>query len=68
MLSCVNDETTKETSSLWTTPVTAGSPLKEAAIDTSVSAEKLREAAEDARARAAAFVRPITEALLRKSV
>ena len=69
MLSAVTDEAKKEAASLWTTQVsTPGAPLKQAAIDTSVSAEKLRQAAKDARARAAAFARPITEALLRKSV
>lgn len=69
MLSAVSVETKKEVASLWTTQVAAASqPLKEAAIDSSVSAADLREAAKDAQARAAAFARPITEALLRKSV
>ena len=63
------DETRTGGSSLWTTPVSAASePLKQAAIDATVSAEKLRDAVNDARKRAAAFARPVTEALLRKSV
>lgn len=69
MIPAVSHGTKTQTASLWTTPVAAsGTPLTQAAIDPSVSVEKLREAAKDARARAAAFERPVTEALLRKSV
>jgi hypothetical protein len=54
--------------SLWTTPASpAALPLKQAAIDTSVSAAKLREAVDAARDRAAAFSGRVTEELLRKS-
>ena len=56
MLPGMSGETTKTagSSSLWTTPVTAsGQPLKEAAIDRTVSAAKLREAVAAARQRAA---------------
>jgi hypothetical protein len=56
-------------SSLWTTPATTSSePLKEAAIDRTVSAAKLREAVAAARQRAAAaFAGYVTEGLLRTS-
>jgi hypothetical protein len=41
---------------LWTTPASPSTaPLKEATIDTAVSAEKLREAVDACRERAAAF-------------
>ena len=70
MLTGMNDNATKvHGASLWTTPVAAaGEPLREAAIDTTVSAYTLRHAVDDVRQRATVFTHPITEALLRKSV
>jgi hypothetical protein len=69
MLASMSGETkTKGSSSLWTTPVTASSePLKEAAIDQTVSAAELLQAVDAARQRAATFIGNVTEALLRKS-
>jgi hypothetical protein len=59
---------TAAASSLWTTPVAASNePLKEAAIDRTVSVAKLREAIAAARLRAAAFSGHVTEGLLRTS-
>ena len=69
MLSMSNPQSSRpEGSSLWTTPATnAQAPLKEAAVDTSVSAAKLRDALEATRDRIAAFSGHVTDELLRKS-
>jgi hypothetical protein len=71
MLPGMSGDTTKSAagqSSLWTTPAASSpEPLREAAIDRTVSVAKLREAAEAARQRAAAFMGNVSESLLRKS-
>jgi hypothetical protein len=63
-----SDSTTSAGTSLWTTPASpAAGPLKEASVDTSVSAEKVRAAVEAAKGRVATFSGRVTEELLRKS-
>lgn len=58
----------KESASLWTTPVAASRPPLDAAkIDRTVSREELEAAIAKAQAKRAAFAAPVTAALLRKS-
>ncbi len=69
MLSPVSQGSMKKSASLWTAQAVAPDlALPQAAVDVSVSAESLRAAVKDAQVRAAAFARPVTEDLLRKSV